>query len=98
MIDLSGGVPGVDAPNPASFEELWPYFVSYHLHPLTRAVHMAGDTLVVAGVLGVMSGRRPRFLLGCLLAAQAAAFAAHPLIEKSNPFDFSKVPAPWWFV
>ena len=31
MIDLTGGVPGVNAPAPTTYEEFWPYYVSQHL-------------------------------------------------------------------
>src|ERR1043165_191996 len=46
-----------EAPMPrlASFEEFWPFYVSQHSRPSTRALHFAGTTMVLgslaAGVL-----------------------------------------------
>src|SRR6266511_3820898 len=41
VIDVAGGVPGVNAPDPGSYREFWAYYLSQHLHPMTRRVHAA---------------------------------------------------------
>src|SRR5205823_1171052 len=39
MIDVSTGVPGVNADDPQTFREFWAYYLSQHLHPRTQQVH-----------------------------------------------------------
>ena len=65
MIDLAGGVPGVNAPRPASYEAFWPYYVSQHLHPATRAIHVGATTAALAwGATGIA-------LLGTLFVGES---------------------------
>lgn len=59
MIDLTDGVPGVTGPDPASFEEFWPFYLSQHMHPVTRAVHVAGTlTAWAVGLTGMCASPR----------------------------------------
>jgi len=85
MIDLSDGVPGVSAPEPASFEEFWPYYLSQHLDPRTRAVHAVGTTAALAMGVASVIGRRPRAFLASPLLAYGPAFASHFVFEKNRP-------------
>ena len=53
-MDVTNGVPGVNAADPTTFEEFWPYYVSQHLHPATRAIHVGATTAALAcGAAGV---------------------------------------------
>ena len=47
-MDVTNGVPGVNAADPTDFEEFWPYYVSQHLHPATRAIHVGATTAALA--------------------------------------------------
>ena len=92
-MDVTNGVPGVNAPDPETYEEFWPYYVSQHLHPATRAIHVgATSAAVVVGGAGIVS-------LNPLLAAAAPvigygpAWASHFLIEKNKPASFGH---PFW--
>ena len=92
-MDVTNGVPGVNAPDPETYEEFWPYYVSQHLHPATRAIHVgATSAAVVVGGAGIVS-------LNPLLAAAAPvigygpAWASHFIIEKNKPASFGH---PMW--
>lgn len=85
MIDLTDGVPGVNGPEPASFEEFWPFYLSQHMHPVTRAVHVAGTLTAWAVGLGAIARRKPLQLAVAPLFAYVPAFASHFIFEKNKP-------------
>jgi hypothetical protein len=86
-------VPGVNGPAPTSFEEFWPYYVSQHLHPLTRLMHVAG-TLggITAGAAGIVRRRRALLALAPLIGFGSAWFS-HFVIEGNKPASFGN---PLW--
>lgn len=88
MVDLSRGVPGVNAPEPASYEEFWPYYVSQHLHPMTRAMHVLGTTLAILTIVAAIVFRAPLLLIGVPLLGYGFAFASHFIWEKNKPASF----------
>jgi hypothetical protein len=95
MIDVSAGVPGVNADDPRSFQEFWAYYLSQHLHPRTRQVHAAGT--VAAILTGITSLRRRKwktFFLSPLLA-YGPAFSSHWIWEKNSPVVLSKGKPIW---
>lgn len=99
MIDLSNGVPGINAPDPSSFEEFWPYYLSQHLHPATRQVHVVGDsTTLVSIVLGIIAGRMPRSVAAKLaVLGFGLGVASHFIFEKNSPLDTDrKARNPLW--
>jgi hypothetical protein len=85
MIDLTDGVPGVNAPEPASFEEFWPFYLSQHLHPITRAVHVAGTLTAWAVGLTGIARRKPLQVAIAPFFAYGPAFASHFIWEKNRP-------------
>ena len=92
-MDVTNGVAGVNAPDPETYEEFWPYYVSQHLHPATRVIHVgATSAAMVVGATGIA-------LLNPLLVAAAPvlgygpAWASHFLIEKNKPASFGH---PFW--
>ncbi|MHB8439609.1 MAG: Mpo1-like protein [Acidimicrobiales bacterium] len=90
MIDLSGGVPGIDTPDPTSFEEFWPFYLSRHLHPATRQVHLAGDSITLIGVVfGIVSGHLRRGVKLAILGF-GLGVASHFIFEKNSPLDSDK--------
>lgn len=93
MIDLSRGVPGVDGPEPTTFEEFWPYYVSQHLRSVTRHVH-------VWSTLGAAAVGVALLALGLWLAvpvvavvAYGANWASHLSLERNRPASWGR---PWW--
>lgn len=88
MIDLQDGVPGVNAADPSTYEEFWPYYVSQHLHPLTRAIHVGGTTAgLLIALAALVAG--PLWLLALApIVGYACAFASHFLVEGNKPATF----------
>ena len=85
MIDLTDGVPGVNGPEPASFEEFWPFYLSQHMHPATRAVHVAGTLTAWAFGIRAIARRKPLHFAIAPLFAYGPAFASHFIFEKNRP-------------
>ena len=84
------GVPGVNAPAPTTFEEFWPYYVSQHLHPATRALHAWGPLLALGiGVAGVLAGVLWAPLLAVAIGYGIAWFS-HFVIERNKPASWGR--------
>jgi hypothetical protein len=88
MVDLSGGVPGVNAAEPTTYEEFWPYYVSQHLHPMTRAMHVLGTTLASITIVAAIVFRAPLLLIAVPFLGYGFAFASHFIWEKNRPASF----------
>jgi hypothetical protein len=87
-MDLSHGVPGVNGPDPESYEDFWPYYVSQHLHPATRAIHVgATTTALVCGAAG-FALFNPLLVAAAPVVGYGPAWASHFLIEKNKPASF----------
>lgn len=83
-------VPGVNAPAPTTFQEFWPYYVSQHLHPATRALHAWGPLVAVTvAVVGTAAGH----LLSPLVAVgigYGIAWFSHFVIERNKPASWGR--------
>jgi hypothetical protein len=85
MMELRDGVPGVDAPDPLNYEQFWPYYVSQHLHPATRVIHVAGTLAALGtGLFGIVT-RRPKVFAVAPLLGYGPAWASHLAIEHNKP-------------
>jgi hypothetical protein len=92
-MDVTNGVPGVNAADPNTFEEFWPYYVSQHLHPATRAIHVGATTAALAcGTAGVVL-LNPVLLAASPVIGYGPAWASHFAIEKNKPASFGH---PFW--
>jgi hypothetical protein len=75
-------------PRLTSYEEFWPYYVSEHRLPQTRALHFAGTTLVLASLAaGVLVS--PWWFLAAPFAGYGFAWAGHFFCEKNRPATFT---------
>jgi hypothetical protein len=88
MVDISAGVPGVNAPDPRTYEEFWPYYVSQHLHPMTRAMHVLGTTLAILAIVAAVVFLAPLLLVAVPVLGYGFAFASHFVWEKNKPASF----------
>ncbi len=71
-----------------SYEEFWPYYVSQHLKPSTRALHFLGTTLVL-GSLGLAVAVSPVWLAVAPFAGYGPAWIGHFFFEKNRPATFT---------
>lgn len=93
MVDLSAGVPGVNAPPPSSFEEFWPYYVSQHLRPLTRTIHVWST--VTAFVIGAAALAAQVWWVAPVAVGTAYGmnWGVHLAWERNRPASWG---SPWW--
>lgn len=81
-------VAGVNAPDPTSWGEFWPYYVSQHLHPVTRLFHVWGPiTAAVVGIALIAQGHWWAVPAGFAIGYGLAWFS-HFVIEKNKPASF----------
>ena len=92
-MDVTNGVPGVNAPDPGSYEEFWPYYVSQHLHPATRAIHVGATSAAMAcGATGILTFN-PLLVAAAPVIGYGPAWISHFAIEKNKPASFGH---PFW--
>ena len=95
MIDVQRGVPGVNAPDPGSYQEFWAFYLSQHLHPMTRRVHaLATTSAILTGVTALLR-RRWKVLAASPLLAYGPAFSSHWIWEGNNPVVLGKGKPIW---
>jgi hypothetical protein len=71
-----------------SFAEFWPYYLSEHSRPGTRALHVVGTTLAIAiAITGVASGRYA-LLFTAFICGYAFAWGGHFFVEHNRPATF----------
>jgi hypothetical protein len=72
-----------------SFAEFWPYYLSEHSRPATRAWHYAGTSLVVLlGLAAVVTGKW-LLLIAMPLAGYVFAWLSHWRVERNRPATFT---------
>ena len=80
------------APRLTTFAEFWPYYVSEHWKPATRALHFAGTALVLAS-LALAALASVWWLAAAPLFGYAFAWVGHFFVERNRPATFTY---PWW--
>jgi hypothetical protein len=71
-----------------SFEEFWPYYLSEHSKPETRALHAIGTTTGMACALAFLLSGKLKLLPLALIPGYGAAWISHFFIEKNKPATF----------
>lgn len=70
-----------------NYEEFWPYYLSQHSKPSTRAWHFVGTSFVFIFILLAVI-KSLWFLLGAPLVAYGIAWFSHFFIEGNKPATF----------
>jgi hypothetical protein len=68
---------------PTSFEEFWPYYVSQHLDPWCRRLHVAGTAAGIGCV--ALSPLNPWLLVAAPIVGYGCSWIGHFAFEKNTP-------------
>jgi hypothetical protein len=71
-----------------TFEEFWPFYVSQHSRPSTRALHFAGTTMVL-GSLAAGAALAPALALAAPVLGYGPAWIGHFFFERNRPATFT---------
>jgi hypothetical protein len=72
-----------------SFAAFWPYYLTEHARPATRALHYAGTSMLfVLLAAGLMTGDW-RWFAAMPVAGYGFAWVAHFTVEKNRPATFT---------
>jgi hypothetical protein len=79
-----------EAARSSSLSEFYPRYLAEHSNPVSRSLHIAGSTAVIAlGVAAIMT-RKPRLLLAMPIVGYGFAWAGHFLFERNKPATFKQ--------
>ena len=71
-----------------SLSEFYPFYLSQHLHPICRLLHIIGTTLVIIMLIsGLLIDLK--LLLWCPVAGYSFAWIGHFVFEKNRPATFT---------
>lgn len=73
---------------PNSFDEFWPYYLTQHAQPRTRALHIFGTLTAVALLTAAVATSTWQLALAAPVAGYAFAWLAHGLVEHNKPATF----------
>ncbi len=71
-----------------SFREFWPYYLSEHSRPATRALHLIGSVAALASLAACLVMQRWLLIPLAFIPGYGAAWIAHFFIEKNKPATF----------
>ena len=72
----------------SSLAEFYPDYLAQHSNPISRSLHIAGSTAVIALGIAAIATRRPRLLLAMPIVGYGFAWAGHFLFERNKPATF----------
>ncbi|CUA86063.1 MULTISPECIES: DUF962 domain-containing protein [Gulbenkiania] len=72
----------------ASFSEFYPFYLSEHAHPVSRRLHFAGSTLVLAALSYVLLTGQWSALALLPVFGYGFAWVGHFVFEKNRPATF----------
>jgi len=71
-----------------SYSDFWPYYLSEHRRPATRALHYLGTGLGLALLAAAVLTADWRLLPAALVAGYAFAWIGHATVERNRPATF----------
>jgi len=72
----------------ADFEAFWPFYLSQHSEPGTRALHFTGTTLSILFLAAATVTGRPWLFLWAVVSGYLFAWIGHFFVEKNRPATF----------
>jgi hypothetical protein len=78
-----------EAHPPTDFQSFFPYYLREHAHPLCRALHYIGTTLVIALAVYAVATAQWAYLWGLPVVGYFFAWVGHFFIEKNKPATFT---------
>jgi hypothetical protein len=81
-------------PEPRTFEEFWPYYVSQHRDPTCRALHFVGTTLAMG--LVAAAPVMPPALLAAPVVGYGLSWIGHFAFERNKPASWHSAQHLWW--
>lgn len=73
----------------SSFAEFYPYYLSEHRHPVCRALHYIGSTLVLVTFFYALMTQQYYMLWVLPILGYGFAWIGHFFIEKNRPATFT---------
>ena len=77
---------------PTSFEAFWPRYLGEHRHPLNRALHFVGTSLVYVTLFAAVF-QSARWVIAAPVVGYGFAWFGHFFVERNRPATFTY---PWW--
>lgn len=74
---------------PTDFKSFFPYYLREHAHPVCRALHYIGTTLVFAILAYALYSGEAVYLWAMPLVGYFFAWVGHFFIEKNRPATFT---------
>ncbi|WP_027669821.1 DUF962 domain-containing protein [Rheinheimera baltica] len=71
------------------FSEFYPYYLTEHRHPVCRAMHYIGSSLVIIVLLYVLLSQQWQWLWLLPVIGYGFAWLGHLLFEHNKPATFS---------
>jgi hypothetical protein len=75
-------------PKLETFEAFWPHYLGEHLHPVNRALHFVGTSLVY-GIVALAAASSIRWLVLAPFVGYGFAWVGHFLVERNRPATFT---------
>lgn len=71
-----------------SFAEFYPFYLSEHRHPTSRALHYTGTWCAVSCLIAAIVTNRVEWVLAALVCGYAFAWVGHFRFERNKPATF----------
>ncbi len=71
-----------------TFREFYPFYLTGHVNPMSRRLHVVGTTLVVLCLVAAVAALDWRWLLAAPLIGYGFAWVGHFFFEKNKPATF----------
>ena len=71
-----------------TFEDFYPFYLTEHVNPVSRRLHVIGTSLVVLCLILAMIYAEPLWLLAMPLIGYGFAWVGHFFFEKNKPATF----------